>query len=103
MKFPDWTSQYINQWPEQTPQELKAAQLAERYHRETEAYDRTVCTGPPFHGSAMPATCHEHALINRYAHAKMREIMEEAARAGISREAVGRAIARAELRQEGRA
>lgn len=41
--------------------------IAEQYVRETEAYDRTVCTGPIRHGSIIPVTSHQRALVNRNA------------------------------------
>ena len=58
--------QYEQEW-RPTEQERKAAELAERYHRETEAYDRTVCSGPIRDGSVMPIGPHEMALVNRNA------------------------------------
>ncbi|WP_395605253.1 hypothetical protein [Pseudomonas sp. B16120] len=42
-------------------------QLAEKYHRVTEAYDRTVCTGPIVHGSIVPVSQFEREKVNRYA------------------------------------
>jgi hypothetical protein len=41
--------------------------IAEQYVRETEAYDRSVCTGPTVHGEILPATRHQFALVNRNA------------------------------------
>lgn len=46
-------------------QQLQA--IAEQYVRETEAYDRTVCTGPIRHGEITPVTTRELALVNRNA------------------------------------
>lgn len=48
--------------------------LAVEYYRRTEAYDRTVCTGPIRDGSILPATHHELAQINRHAAAVRREL-----------------------------
>ena len=42
-------------------------ELAERYVSETEAYDRTVCTGPVIRGAIMPATHQQRAQISRHA------------------------------------
>lgn len=52
-----------------TPAEMLLRELAERYVSETEAYDRTVCTGPIIRGAIMPATTQERAQINRNAKA----------------------------------
>lgn len=56
--------QYLCQ-PLPTPAELRAA--AERYVREAEAFDRTICTGPIIDGAIMPASPHERAVISRAA------------------------------------
>jgi hypothetical protein len=72
-----------------------AAELAQRYHRLTEAYDRTVCTGPIRDGSIMPMGAHEMALVNRIAITVRKQIMVEAAAAGISAADMRRAISRA--------
>lgn len=50
-----------------TESERRLSSAAEQYVTETEAYDRTVCTGPIRHGSIMPATTREHSLVNRNA------------------------------------
>ncbi|MEA1606162.1 hypothetical protein [Pseudomonas spirodelae] len=41
--------------------------LAEQYVRETEAYDRSVCTGPTVRGEILPASRREFALVNSHA------------------------------------
>jgi hypothetical protein len=89
----EYRKQYEQEW-RLTEQERKAAELAERYHRETEAYDRTVCTGPIRDGSVMPIGSHELALVNRNAIKVRKQIMAEAAAAGISAEDMRRAIGR---------
>src|SRR5574337_277762 len=66
--------------------------LATRYHTECEAYDQTVCTGPIGQDGIMPASPREMALINRNAHAVRKRLTEEAAREGIGREELARAI-----------
>ena len=75
-------------------QESKAADLAERYHRETEAYDRTVCTGPIIRGSIMPNGGHEMSLSARNASKVLEQILREAEQHGISRQEMQRAISR---------
>lgn len=61
--------------PSERDQQLR--QLAERYVRETEAYDRTVCTGAIRHGSIMPATADQRGLITRNAQQLMDAICRE--------------------------
>lgn len=48
--------------------------LAVEYYRRTEAYDRTVCSGPIRDGSILPGSHHELAVINRRAAAVRREL-----------------------------
>jgi hypothetical protein len=67
-----------------TPQQLKCRELAERYHREAEAYDRTVCTGPIKEGAIMPGNIRELTLINRHATALRRQLAKEAESHGIT-------------------
>ena len=50
-----------------TPAAAHLREVAEQYVRDTEAYDRIVCTGPIIRGEIMPATQHERALISRNA------------------------------------
>lgn len=89
----EYRKQYEQEW-RPTEQERKAAELAERYHRETEAYDRTVCTGPIREGSIIPNNSHEVALVNRNAIKVREQIMQEAAQHGISRQDMAHAISR---------
>ncbi len=42
--------------------DAKLDALARRYHEETEAYDRSVCTGPIANGSSHPANSDEYVL-----------------------------------------
>ena len=88
-----WQQEYETRL-QPSAQESKAADLAARYHQETEAYDRTVCTGPIIRGSIMPNGGHEMALSNRNAIKVREQIMSEAARHGISRQEMQRAISR---------
>ena len=57
------------------PAEVTAA--AERYVAESEAYDRTVCTGPIIRGEIMPATPRERALISRAADQLFKRLVAE--------------------------
>lgn len=50
--------------------------IAEQYVRETEAYDRTVCTGPICHGEIIPVTGRERAQINRNAQELMTSLCQ---------------------------
>ena len=94
MNFNEFYKQHVHEW-ELIEQECKAIELAERYHLETETYDRTVCTGPIRDGSIMPASPHEAAQINRNAIRVRERIMSEAAAHGINRQDMARAISRA--------
>ncbi|MGY2155772.1 hypothetical protein [Pseudomonas tolaasii] len=55
--------------PSEAERCLSAA--AEQYVAGTEAYDRTVCTGPLVRGAIMPANSHERGLANRNAMSAM--------------------------------
>lgn len=58
--------------------EKQLYELAQEYHRQTEAYDRMVCTGRIHEdGGIMPATAREHGLINRNALATRKRLFEE--------------------------
>lgn len=66
--------------------------LAAQYHRQTEAYDRRVCTGPMGRDGILPADGYEQRLINRNAH-EMRKVLEaEAAKHGYTPAQLHRAI-----------
>lgn len=86
--------EYLGVW---TPsrEEKRLRELAREYHERTEAYDRTICTGPIVRGGIMPATPEQHALINRHAGTVRDELGIEAARLGFSpkqwREAISKA------------
>lgn len=76
--------------------DIKARELAAKYHYECETFDRTVCTGPVVRGSIMPASQREFGLINRNARDVMHRIMQEAESHGICRADMFRAIATTE-------
>jgi hypothetical protein len=64
--------------------ESKLRKLAREYHDRTEAYDRTVCTGPLVHGAIMPATEHEGNIINNHAQLVRDELGAKAAELGFT-------------------
>jgi hypothetical protein len=80
------------------PSELdhKLYELAVRYHKETEAFDRTVCTGPVIDGSVMPVTPCEAAVVNANARKLFRQLGEEAKALGATGVEFRKAITRAD-------
>ena len=70
----------------------KVAELAGRYYRETEAYNRTVCTGKNSYGLAAPIKPHELGLVNHNARKVREQVMYEATLYGIDRKGMARAI-----------
>jgi hypothetical protein len=86
-------SEYFGTW-ELTDKDRTLHALAQRYHTETEAFDRTVCTGPVRDGSIMPMDHRELAIINRNAAEVLKVLQAEAAIGGITREELWRAIGR---------
>jgi hypothetical protein len=92
MKTDVWDSlrpgEYLvpNEWlqqPYETNKDL--IELAIRYHRETEAYDKTVCTGPVVDGVIYPSNSKERGLININAKKTRKLIEQEAAAKNIDR------------------
>lgn len=77
-----------------TDKDRKLHELAMRYHTETEAYDRTVCTGPIREGSILPIGAHEMALVARNARRVLARIMCDAAAAGITHDELRSEISR---------
>ncbi len=71
------SSEYLGTWS-YTEKDRKIDDLAKRYHELTEAYDRTVCTGPIVNGSSQPSTPTESALINRNAKTVLSSLLLEA-------------------------
>ena len=66
--------------------------LARHYHDITEAYDRTVCTGPIVSGEIQPASPREFYLISRNAAYTIKMILAE--EPGITRKELHQAINR---------
>jgi len=79
-----------------TEKDLLRRELAENYVHTTEAYDRTVCTGPVIDGLIYPATPSEQGLIARNAREALDKAYRVAAAHGISREELKKEIARCE-------
>lgn len=67
-----------------TERDRKIDDLAIRYHQETEAYDRTVCTGPIVNDSIQPITHRELWAVSANAFKVRTKLMQEAAREGIT-------------------
>ncbi|MBX9761547.1 MAG: hypothetical protein K2Y24_00745 [Pseudomonadaceae bacterium] len=80
--------------PSERDQQLRS--VAERYVRESEAYDRTVCTGGIGRDGVMPATPHELALISRNAQQLMDTLCREQC-GRFTRVEIRRAIAQCEM------
>ena len=77
-----------------TEKDNKLHELAKRYHDETEAYDRTVCTGPIVRDSIQAANSRELAQINRNARQVFDRIAREAASHDISKAELWHAVGR---------
>lgn len=84
---------YQNEWV-LTDRDLLLYDLAKRYHDETEAYDRSVCTGLVVHGSIRPMSPTQMGLINRNAKLVFDRVLCEASQKGISREELRDAISK---------
>lgn len=84
--------EYLCEW-QPDPNERALYELAERYHQVTEAYDRTVCTGPIIRGSIMPEWS-QMGLVNRNARKVFNDLLEGAYSLGITAEQLQRAISR---------
>lgn len=87
--------EYLGITHQETADERKLRALAEDYHRRTEAYDRTICTGPILRGGIMPANGWESSQINRHAKAVRDELEVEAAKLGFTPQQWRDAIRRA--------
>ncbi len=62
----------------------KLIALAEEYIRSTEAYDKTVCSGPIVNGSIMPANAKEARMITKNAVRTIGKLSERANILGFS-------------------
>ena len=86
-------SEFLGISPEPTPDEIAARDLAEDYHRATEEFDRTVCTGPIINGSIRPACVAELYTINRFARRAYANRLEMAIAKGATPKQFQKAVA----------
>jgi hypothetical protein len=70
----------------------KLLEFAERYHTLTEAYDRTVCSGPIVKGAIYPETPQQAALIDSNARTVLQDLARQAEPHQITLEELRRAI-----------
>jgi hypothetical protein len=90
-------NEYFCEWkPSEKDNRLHA--LAKRYHTDTEAYDRTVCTGPVVNDEIKPNGHREIGLISRNARDTLHRLTEEAAGFGITGAELRHAISRLDAR-----
>lgn len=68
-------------------------ELAKSYHDETEAYDRSVCTGPIGPDGIIPANHREMGMINMNARDVMHKLTKQAEAIGITKSELHKAIA----------
>lgn len=88
----DAREQYLCKFEIDT-KELKLRDLAEKYHRITEEYDKKVCTGvSPYDGSVMPVTSFQAQAINRNAKEVLKMICIEGEHQGFTKLEVQKAI-----------
>lgn len=86
-------SEYLGTWS-YTEKNRKVDDLAKRYYELTEAYDRTVCTGPIVNGSIQPSTPTESVLINRNAKNVIRDLLQQGGHHEITERELKEAIRR---------
>jgi hypothetical protein len=79
----EFRNQYLG---EPKPTDHRLLDLAREYYRRTEAYDRTVCTGPMTRDGIMPATYRERGLINHHAGIVLSELRKQAERQGFTKD-----------------
>lgn len=86
-------SEYQQEWIV-SPEDRRLRELAERYHAECEAFDRTVCTGPIVHGAIIPVDARELAAVNVNATKVLKATLDLAESEGLRRDEMRRAIGR---------
>lgn len=95
MNTTEYEKEMFGEFPERTKEDLYLNELAELYHRKTEEYDRSVCTGPIEHNEIQPANDLERRLINRYALSVKQTLIDKAfVEKNITRDKVIEAIQR---------
>lgn len=92
----EFTTAILGSFLRPTPEEQRLRELAREYHDRTEAYDRTVCTGPILRNGIMPATDRERSLITQNADMLRAALDQEAAGLGFTWPQWLRAIRNAE-------
>lgn len=85
-------TEYLHQPFVLSDKDVLLGKLARYYHTSTEAYDRTVCTGPIVRGEIQPASPREFALVSRNASYTIKMILAD--EPGITRKELHRAISR---------
>ena len=93
-------SEFLGSFPQPTPEEIAARELAEDYHRVTEEFDRSVCTGPIINGAIRPACVNELYTINRFARTAYANRLEKAIAEGVTPKQFQRAVAVAVHRRQ---
>lgn len=88
----DYEELMMGRFPEPTERELKLRALAVRYIAESEAFDRTVCTGPIGRDGILPATPQELGAINRHAIGLLGKLAIEAKAIGFGQSDLLKAI-----------
>lgn len=73
--------QYLCKWLVDE-RDARLYELASRYHRSCEEFDRKICTGPVRYGEIYPATREEFRLINQHALQVRKAILGEAVNEG---------------------
>jgi len=91
----DWQREYLGIPWRPTAEEIQLRKLAEQYHERTEAYDRTVCTGPVIRCGIMPAGFSQWMLVQRNASLVRRELYIDAAELGFTQQQWQDAISQA--------
>lgn len=82
MDLPEPKKKPLGRWAGPTLKQRTQENLLIWHLLVTEAYDRTVCTGPTRSGVAMPADYRQRALINRHARDRWKEMERFAQRLG---------------------
>jgi hypothetical protein len=65
--------------------EVMLRAMAVEYLDRTEAFDRTICSGPVKQGFIMPATCREWSIISTHANSVLLELTQRASAIGFTR------------------
>lgn len=66
--------------------------IAERYHKNCDAFDNIYCSAVSKHGESMPRTDSERKFMNQNASSELRIAREEGVRLGFTNKDVERAI-----------